>query len=210
MPAFSIPLCSGLSVAALFSFTGSVPWLHALQSDPDADVPRRVPHVLQCFAGGTHRQRKNCRRGACCDAPHEQLWAGPTWRANTGCARSTCCFELACRRTREFGTRLSVFAHIVPLVGRPNLFVCLGVLRCVVLPTRPRSKAVYIAPLKALVSERMKDWRRKFQTRLGWRFDAVIVSSHLLPCHPSPSSPARLPCPSVAFSCIFPTSLHQS
>lgn len=35
--------------------------------------------------------------------------------------------------------------------------------------TRPRCKAVYIAPLKALVAERIKDWRRKFKDRLGWR-----------------------------------------
>ena len=31
----------------------------------------------------------------------------------------------------------------------------------------PKGKAVYIAPLKALVRERVKDWRIRFQKRLG-------------------------------------------
>lgn len=33
----------------------------------------------------------------------------------------------------------------------------------------PGAKAVYIAPLKALVSERIRDWRKKFTQQLGRR-----------------------------------------
>jgi len=31
----------------------------------------------------------------------------------------------------------------------------------------PKGKAVYIAPLKALVRESVKDWKMRFQERLG-------------------------------------------
>ena len=31
----------------------------------------------------------------------------------------------------------------------------------------PKGKSVYIAPLKALVRERVKDWKIRFQERLG-------------------------------------------
>lgn len=37
----------------------------------------------------------------------------------------------------------------------------------------PGAKAVYIAPLKALVSERMKDWKRKFAEKLGKKVEEL-------------------------------------
>jgi activating signal cointegrator complex subunit 3 len=33
--------------------------------------------------------------------------------------------------------------------------------------TSPKSKVVYVAPLKALAKEKLKDWRRRFEAILG-------------------------------------------
>ena len=49
---------------------------------------------------------------------------------------------------------------------------------------RPKGKCVYIGPLKALVRERMSDWRRKFVAGMGKRLveltGDVTVSTRLI------------------------------
>ena len=39
------------------------------------------------------------------------------------------------------------------------------------------SQAVYIAPLKALVRERMDDWRVRFEEKLGRRYEVADLTS---------------------------------
>jgi len=43
------------------------------------------------------------------------------------------------------------------------------------LRNQPGSKAVYVAPLKALVRERMTDWSKRLSPKLGLKFVLHIV-----------------------------------
>jgi len=60
------------------------------------------------------------------------------------------------------------------------------------LASNPEAKAVYMAPTKALCSERFEDWKKKFQEKLGMNVNLVsvakiknvaVVSMFLLPLH---------------------------
>jgi len=53
------------------------------------------------------------------------------------------------------------------LILTPRVSGFLSSLTCRVFNHYPGGKAVYIAPLKALVRERVQDWEKRFQQKLG-------------------------------------------
>ena len=70
------------------------------------------------------------------------------------------------------------------------------------LRAHPGKKAVYIAPLKALVRERMDDWGKKFVKKLGYKLEELTGDVRFT--WPHPPTPFRSYAPQASSLTISP------